>query len=265
MISQRGAKALADVSKQNSSTIDSNEVHNFNRLASQWWQKDGPFWPLHKLNKIRVEWILNNVNIQELHSESINQPLNGLKVLDIGCGGGILSESLAKKGALVHGIDVVEKNITIAQQHATKAKLPIRYECIDVESLVMKGKQYDVVFNMEVVEHVNNVSVFMKSCAQLVREDGLMFVSTINRTWVAWLTTIVGAEYVLKWLPRGTHQYHKFVTPSEMDVFLNLGLLQSVNSVGVGANPLTKRLYLRKSKNANYMICAKKLAPNLIK
>ena len=220
-----------------SSTIDPTEVAYYNRLADQWWDLQGKFWPLHHLNELRVEYIKLAICQHFDRSPDSNQPLAGITVVDIGCGGGILSESMAKLGAIVHGIDVVEKSIKVASQHSHISRLPIDYELTDAANLADRGKVYDVVLNMEVVEHVSELPLFMLQCSRLVSNNGIMFVATLNRNFLSWLFAIVGAEYILGWLPRGTHSWRKFVKPIELKTLVEANNLFVTQITGVWVNP----------------------------
>jgi 2-polyprenyl-6-hydroxyphenyl methylase/3-demethylubiquinone-9 3-methyltransferase len=186
----------------------------------------------------------------------VDQPLAGLRALDIGCGGGILSESLARLGATVTGIDVVEKNIRIASHHAQSQDLSIGYEHRTAESMANSGETFDLVFNMEVVEHVADLSAFMAACNRLTAPGGLMFVATINRTWLAWLFAIIGAEQILRWLPKGTHRWRDFRRPSEIEQLLASGGLEVKARSGVAVNPLTRSFQLTRDTRVNYMLAA---------
>jgi len=197
------------------STIDAREVDFYTRMAETWWDREGPFWPLHKLNELRTTYIVDKLCRHFDRDASVGKPLMGLRVLDVGCGGGILSESMAKLGAEVVGIDVVEKNIAIASLHAGQQGLSIDYRLAPASSLADSGAQFDVVLNMEVVEHVADVDAFMRDCCRLVSDTGVMFVATINRNLLSWLFAIIGAEYILRWLPRGTHRRGWFRKPVE--------------------------------------------------
>lgn len=236
------------------STIDAREVDFYTRMAETWWDREGPFWPLHKLNGLRLTYIRSNLCRHFELDETAGKPLEGLNVLDVGCGGGILSEAMARLGARVTGIDVVEKNIRIASMHAADAGLDIDYRIAAASELVAAGERYDVVLNMEVVEHVADVSAFMRDCASLTAESGVMFVATINRTPKAWLFAIVGAEYVLRWLPRGTHRWTMFQKPVEIEAYLNAGGLRVQDAVGVAANPFARSLRITRSTAVNYMM-----------
>jgi 2-polyprenyl-6-hydroxyphenyl methylase/3-demethylubiquinone-9 3-methyltransferase len=245
-------------------TVDPKEVAYYTKLADLWWDETGPFWPLHRLNRFRVEY-LREILGQRYGCNPIDEapPLAGLSVLDIGCGGGILSESMTRLGAQVCGVDVVEKNICIAQLHAEHQHLNIDYQLITVESLAGQGTRYDVVLNMEVVEHVANLPDFMRSCASLVRPGGLMVVATINRTIMSFLFAIVGAEYVLRWLPKGTHQWKSFRRPREIrKLFLDNGFAV-LDQTGVRINPITKSFRLSRIDAVNYMMVAEKQVATL--
>ena len=239
-----------------SPTIDPDEVAYYERLADQWWDREGKFWPLHRLNGLRCEYLKREI-CRHFELESTKaQPLEGLRAIDIGCGGGILSESIAALGAEVHAIDVVEKNIRVARQHNLTQCLPIEYEHATAEDLAASERRYDIVFNMEVVEHVADLPAFMSACAALLAEDGIMFVATINRNPLSWLVAIVGAEYVLGWLPMGTHRWRKFVKPAELEELLERNNIRVRDRVGVSVNPLTRRFSLGSSLKVNYMLSA---------
>lgn len=238
------------------STINPDEVSFYENLAAFWWDRSGPFWPLHRLNELRVHWILHQLRNHFDLDRSADRPLDGLRALDIGCGGGILSESIRRLGADVTGIDVVAKNIRVATVHASQQRLDINYLHRTAESVAEAGDTYDLVFNMEVVEHVADLPAFMDSCNRLTAPGGVMFVATINRTWLAWLFAIVGAEYVLKWLPKGTHRWSEFRKPSEIEALLNRGGLELQARSGVAVNPLTHAFRLTRIMQVNYMLMA---------
>ena len=238
------------------STVNPDEVAFYENLAAFWWDRSGPFWPLHRLNELRVAWIRERLGEHFGRPAEAERPLSGLDVLDIGCGGGILSESMASLGATVTGIDVVEKNIGTAQTHARQQGLSIDYRACTAESLAESGARFDVVLNMEVVEHVADLPAFMTSCNRLVREGGVQFIATINRTALAWLFAIVGAEYVLRWLPRGTHRWRDFRRPAEVQRLLAEGGLQIVAQSGVAINPFTRQFSLVSGTPVNYMLMA---------
>lgn len=238
------------------STINPDELAFYEGLAAFWWDRTGPFWPLHQLNELRVDWILNQLCDRFGLDRESKRPLQGLRALDIGCGGGILSESIARLGAEVTGIDVVEKNIFIATVHAQSQHLDIDYQHRTAESVAESGQAYDLVLNMEVVEHVADLPAFMASCNRLTAPNGVMFVATINRTWLAWLFAILGAEYILKWLPKGTHRWSEFRKPSEITSLFNRGGLALQARSGVAVSPLTRAFRLTRSMNVNYMLMA---------
>lgn len=235
-------------------TVDPREVEFYTRMAETWWDQAGPFWPLHKLNTLRTAYIRDRLCQHFSLDASVPRPLLGLRVLDVGCGGGILSESMAKLGADVTGIDVVEKNIAIATLHARQNDLAIDYRLCTARDLAASGVGFDVVLNMEVVEHVADVPAFIADCSHLTAENGVMFVATINRTAKAWLFAIVGAEYVLRWLPRGTHRWKLFRKPAEIARLLADGGLAIEETVGVAANPFRRSLSMTKSSTVNYMM-----------
>ncbi len=235
-------------------TVDAREVEFYTRLAETWWDRDGPFWPLHKLNELRIAYIRDKLCRRFGRNAETETPLRGLQVLDVGCGGGILSESMARLGAHVTGIDVVEKNIRIASLHAASEGLDIDYRMATAAEVAAEGLVFDVVLNMEVVEHVADVDSFMHDCTKLTAESGVMFVATINRTPLAWLFAIVGAEYILRWLPRGTHRWSMFQKPGDVESHLNAGGLVVRDGVGVAANPFLRSLRMTRSLSVNYMM-----------
>lgn len=242
----------------NAPSIDQREIQFYHKMAEVWWDTSGPFWPLHELNKLRTKWILMQLKENGMCVSKSLDSLVGLKVLDVGCGGGILSESLAQFGADVHGIDVVERNIQIARKHASDNNLEIKYTFSTVESLVGTNEKYDVLFNMEVVEHVADLGSFMEACNELVKPGGAMFVATINRTLIAYLFAILGAEYFLRWLPRGTHTYSMLRKPEELIELLENGNLHPTGWSGIRVNPFTRKFSLHDNLNVNYMLFAQK-------
>ncbi|MBB1249595.1 MULTISPECIES: bifunctional 2-polyprenyl-6-hydroxyphenol methylase/3-demethylubiquinol 3-O-methyltransferase UbiG [unclassified Rhizobium] len=239
-------------------TIDQSEVDRFSAMAAEWWSPTGKFRPLHKFNPVRIEYIRDRVSVHFGRDPKAHLPLSGLRVLDIGCGGGLLSEPVARMGASVVGADASEKNIGIARTHAEQSGVAVDYRAVTAEQLAADGEQFDVVLNMEVVEHVADVAFFMETCASLVKPGGLMFVATINRTLKAAALAIVGAEYVLRWLPRGTHQYEKLVRPEEIEAPLGMGGMSVTERTGVFFNPLQNQWNLSKDMDVNYMLVAEK-------
>ncbi len=240
-----------------SPSIDPDEVAYFERLAHRWWDADGPFWPLHRLNAFRVGYLRAHL-CQALGTDPHReQPLTGLRLLDIGCGGGILSESLARLGAQVTGIDVVGKNIRVAELHALGSGLDLDYRLASAEDLAANGTQFDAVLNMEVVEHVEDPPAFLAVCGTLVRPGGLMVVATINRTWAAFLIAILGAEYVLGWMPKGTHHWRKLVKPAEITAGLGASFAL-LHRTGVRINPFNRSFHYSRYLGVNYMLLLRK-------
>ncbi|QSA97968.1 bifunctional 2-polyprenyl-6-hydroxyphenol methylase/3-demethylubiquinol 3-O-methyltransferase UbiG [Methylococcus sp. EFPC2] len=238
------------------SSIDPAEVAFYERLSSLWWQAEGPFWPLHRMNALRTAYIRDRLIEHFGGDAGRDAPLHGLRILDIGCGGGILSEAVARLGADVHGVDVVEKNIHVARLHAELSGLPIHYETASAEILAGRGDSYDAVLNMEVVEHVAELDVFMSACLRLVKPGGLIFVATLNRTLASWLGAIVMAEYVLRWLPRGTHQWGRFPKPVELENILEQSGLKVIDRTGVGVHPWGLKFHFSRYMGINYILTA---------
>lgn len=241
---------------QHDSTVDAYEVDHYSALAETWWDTAGPFWPLHTLNALRVDYIRDRLCERLGRDAGVESPLEGLQVLDVGCGGGILSESMAKLGATVTGIDVVEKNIGIARAHARASGVDVTYRQQTASALAAEGATFDVVLNMEVVEHVADLDAFMADCCALVRPGGTMFVATINRNPLAGFVAIFGAEYVLRWLPKGTHRYRMLRKPAEILSRLERGGLAVAGTTGVRVNPLSREMALTRSTAINYMLVA---------
>jgi 2-polyprenyl-6-hydroxyphenyl methylase / 3-demethylubiquinone-9 3-methyltransferase len=242
-------------------TIDEDEVARFSRLSRQWWDARGPMAALHKLNPVRLGYIRDHTAAHFDRDAARLDSLKGLRVLDIGCGGGILSEPLARLGAAVVGIDPAESNINAAQHHAAQAGLKIDYRCTTAEALNESGEVFDVVLAMEVVEHVADFNLFIELAAAMVKPGGLLYVATLNRTMKSFALAIVGAEYVLRWLPRGTHQWDKFITPEELEIAIAESGLQVVNESGVIYNLFADRWQLSTDMDVNYMVVAQKAAP----
>lgn len=237
-------------------TIDQAEVDRFSAMAAEWWDPTGKFKPLHKINPVRLAYIRDKVSSHFGRDSKSHRPLEGLRVLDIGCGGGLLSEPVARMGADVLGADASEKNIKIAMTHAAQSGVQVDYRAVTAEALAEAGETFDVILNMEVVEHVADVDFFLSTCASMVRPGGLMLVSTINRTMKAAALAIVGAEYVLRWLPRGTHQYEKLVRPEEIEGPLAKSGMQVLEMKGVFFNPLQNQWNLSSDIDVNYMALA---------
>jgi 2-polyprenyl-6-hydroxyphenyl methylase/3-demethylubiquinone-9 3-methyltransferase len=239
-------------------SVDPHEIAFYERLAGQWWDPAGPFWPLHRLNAVRVGYLCDALARHFGLPDEASAPLCGHRILDIGCGGGILSEPLARLGAEVHGVDVVEKNIRIASLHADEQGLRIRYESSTAERLAANNACYDAVMNLEVVEHVADLETFLSACCTLVRPGGIMAIASLNRTRLAFLAAIVLGEYVLGWLPRGTHRWSKFPTPAELQRILVRNDLQVLDRIGVRINPLTRAFALSHFQAINFMLTATK-------
>ena len=241
-------------------TIDQGEVARFSALADEWWNPTGKFKPLHKFNPVRLAYITERVSEHFRRDPKGERPFQGLRFLDIGCGGGLLCEPMARLGAEVIGADASPTNIEVARIHAERSGLSIDYRCTTAEALADAGETFDVILNMEVVEHVADVELYMEACCRMVRPGGLMFVATINRTLKAWALAIVGAEYVLRWLPRGTHQYEKLVKPSEVEAALSRGGMEVIEETGVFYNPVADEWRRSRDMDVNYMVLGGKRA-----
>ena len=241
-------------------TVDPAEIARFSAIADEWWDPDGKFRPLHRFNPTRLEYIRDRVAVHFGRDPLSPKPLSGLRLLDIGCGGGLLSEPMARMGADVLGADAAERNVKTAAVHAERAGIAIDYRHTTAEALAAAGERFDVVLNMEVVEHVADIGAFMGACASMVKPGGLMLVATLNRTPKAFALAIVGAEYILGWLPRGTHTWSKFVKPAELSAALSTGGLDLVEFQGVSFDPLADRWRLTGDLGVNYMALARRPA-----
>ena len=237
-------------------SINKKEIEKFSNMAAEWWDPEGKFKPLHKFKPIRIKYIKENI-IKEFQLKNKKYPLSGINVLDIGCGGGLLSEPMCRLGANVTAIDASNKNIAIANLHAKKNNLKINYICSSPEKL-KTTKKFDVILNMEIVEHVEDVDFFLKSCANLLKKNGLMFVATINKTLKSYIFAIVGAEYVLRWLPIGTHEWEKFVKPEELKSILIKNNLNLKKIDGMNFNILKDEWNVSKDLSVNYIAEFKK-------
>ncbi len=246
--------------EQPQGTIDPEEVARFSRIARQWWDPRGPMAALHKFNPVRLAYVRDRAAKHFNRDPKRLDSLTGLRILDIGCGGGILCEPLARLGASVVGVDPAENNIAVAQQHAERSRLAIDYRNSTVETLAQAGESFDVVLAMEVIEHVTDVGLFIKEAAEVVKPGGLMFVATLNRTAKSYALAIVGAEYILRWLPRGTHQWDKFVIPDELEIAIEQAGLRITGETGVIYNLFADRWQLSADMDVNYMIVAEKAA-----
>ena len=239
------------------STINRGEIDKFSKIANEWWDPEGKFKPLHKFNPIRIQYIKENI-IKHFNINKKNLPLRNLKILDIGCGGGLLSEPMSRLGAKVTGIDASEKNIKIANAHLKKSKLKINYICASPESLKTTKEQFDVILNMEIVEHVEDVELFIKKSSELLKKKGLMFVATLNKTLKSYIFAIVGAEYILRWLPIGTHEWEKFVEPSKLIEYGKRNSLKLEKINGMKFNPLNNKWNISEDRSVNYIAEFKK-------
>ena len=234
------------------STINKKEIEKFSRIAEEWWNPNGKFKPLHNFNPIRIEYIKNNI-IKDFNLKETNKPLKKIDILDIGCGGGLLSEPMCRLGANVTGIDASKKNIEIAKFHAKKSKLKIDYMVASPEML-KTPKKFDIILNMEIVEHVNDLDFFIKESSGLLKKNGLMFVATLNKTLKSYLFAIIGAEYVLKWLPIGTHDWEKFVKPEYLIEISKKNNLILKNLDGMNFNLLDNSWKLSADTSVNYIV-----------
>lgn len=239
------------------STVDPAEIARFSAMAGEWWDPKGKFRPLHQINPLRLSFIRDEVCRRFARDAKTTQVLAGLRVLDIGCGGGLLSEPLARLGGDIIGADASATNIEIAKLHAAETGLAIDYRATTAEALAEAGETFDIVLALEIVEHVPDMAAFVAICASMLRPGGLMVVSTINRTAKAFALAIVGAEYVLRWLPRGTHQWSKFVTPDELRQAMTAGGLAPGNASGMVFDPLRGQWKLAPGDlGVNYLIAA---------
>ena len=240
------------------STIDSAEVERFSAMAAEWWDPNGKFRPLHKFNPVRLAYIRDQIAARFGRDPREARPFKGLRILDIGCGGGLLCEPMARLGAEVVGADASSINIEVAKLHAAESGIEVDYRATTAEDLADAGETFDVVLNMEVVEHVADIDLFLGKCAGMVKPGGIMFVATINRTLKALGLAIIGAEYVLRWLPRGTHQFGKLVRPEELEKSLASAAMSVIDRTGVVYHPLADRWQPSKDMDVNYMILAEK-------
>jgi len=232
-------------------SVNKKEIDKFSKMADEWWDTEGKFKPLHKFNPIRIKYIKKNI-IDNFKLKNKSKPLSGINILDVGCGGGLLSEPMSRMGANVTGIDASDKNIKIAKLHSTKNKLKINYYCLSPEKLKIK-KKFDVILNMEIIEHVEDIDFFLKSCSKLLKKNGLMFVATINKTLKSYIFAIVGAEYVLRWLPIGTHEWEKFVKPDDLKKILIKYNLSLNKLEGMNFNIVKDEWSISKDLSVNYI------------
>ena len=232
-------------------TINKKEIEKFSKISEEWWDPKGKFKPLHNFNPLRISYIKDNI-IKSFNIQKKDKILSGVKILDIGCGGGLLCEPMSRLGAEVFGMDASKKNIEVAKIHAKKSNLNIKYFCSSPEKFKSDLK-FDVILNMEIVEHVEDVDFFLKSCTKFLKKNGIMFVATLNKTLKSYLFAIIGAEYILKWLPIGTHEWEKFVKPEELISLAKKYDLTLKDLRGVKLNLLTNNWELSADKSVNYI------------
>ena len=237
-------------------TINKKEIEKFSKIAAEWWNPNGKFKPLHKFNPIRIKYIKDNI-IKKFNLNSSNKPLKTINILDIGCGGGLLSEPMSRLGASVVGIDASKKNIEVAKFHAKKNKLKINYICASPEILKIQ-KKFDVILSMEIVEHVEDINFFIKKSSELLKKNGLMFIATLNKTLKSYMFAIVGAEYILRWLPIGTHDWNKFIKPDELIKITKINNLKLEKLDGMNFDLLTNEWNLSSNNSVNYIAKFKK-------
>ncbi len=238
-------------------TINKKEIEKFSKIASEWWDPDGKFKPLHKFNPTRIKYIKDNT-IDHYNVKSKILPLKKLKILDIGCGGGLLCEPMSRLGAEVTGIDASQKNINVAKIHSKKKKLNIKYICSSPENLRI-NKKFDIILNMEIIEHVDDVKLFLRNSSKFLKKNGIMYVATLNKTLKSYLFAIVGAEYILRWLPIGTHEWNKFVKPSELVSHAKANSMRIKKVDGVVFNPLNNTWDINNDKSVNYIALFEKV------
>ena len=234
-----------------SNTINKQEIEKFSKIAAEWWNPEGKYKPLHKFNPIRIRYIKDNI-INHFNIKTKNNPLKSLNILDIGCGGGLLCEPMSRLGADVTGIDASEKNIKVAKLHSNKNKLKINYICSSPEKLNL-NKKFDVILNMEVVEHVDDLDLFIKKSSEFLKKNGLMFIATLNKTLISYIFAIIGAEYVLRWLPIGTHDWDKFIKPEDLIKVCKENKLKLEKVDGMKFNLLTNEWTLSSDNSVNYV------------
>ena len=233
-------------------TVDKIEIEKFSKLATDWWNPNGKFKPLHLFNPARIAFIKEKLISHFKRDLNSKKPLKELKILDIGCGGGLLCEPLKRLGAVMTGIDASNNNIEVAKLHSKEMNLDIKYICCSPENINLKS-EFDVILNMEIVEHVSNVDLFIQSCSKLIKKNGIMFVATINKNLKSYLFAILGAEYILKWLPIGTHDWNKFLTPQELEIIASKNNFAGDEVTGMKFNPLSKKWYKCGDSSVNYI------------
>jgi len=238
-------------------TINKKEIEKFSKIAKEWWDPIGKFKPLHKFNPIRIKYIKDNL-IKDFSLKNKKKPLTDLEILDIGCGGGLLSEPMARLGAKVTGIDPSLKSINVAKHHLTISNLKIKYFNCSPENFNSKNK-FDVILNMEIIEHVEDIDIFLKQSSKFLKKSGIMFIATLNQTLKSYLFAIIGAEYILKWLPIGTHDWYKFVKPKDLILNCKKHSLNLKNIDGMIYNPIFDKWKISNDKSINYIAKFKKV------
>ncbi len=237
-------------------TINKEEILKFSKMADEWWDPEGKFKPLHNFNPVRIKYIKSSI-LSNFNKRNSDLPLKGIEILDIGCGGGLLSEPMQRLGAKVTGIDASKKNIAIAKIHAKKNNLKIKYINSSPEKLKIK-KKFDVILNMEIIEHVDDIDLFIKKSSELLKKNGLMFIATLNKTLKSYFFAIIGAEYILRWLPMGTHDWNKFVKPLELTKLCKTHSLKLEGLDGVKFNPILNEWKISRDNSVNYITKFKK-------
>lgn len=253
MVARRKSRA-----ERGGRTVDRAEIAQFDRIAERWWDPDGEMKPLHALNPLRVKYLEDRLVAHFGKSSEAKRPLAGLRVLDIGCGGGLLTEALAKRGATMTGADMAGEAISVAKRHAKASKLRIDYRTSDIETIAATGETFDAVVAMEIVEHVADLPLFVEAAASCLRPGGALALSTLNRTAKSFLLGIIGAEYILRLVPRGTHDWRKFVRPSELARELRKAGLRTEDMSGVAFDPFSGESRLIRDLGVNYMVVAVK-------
>ena len=238
-------------------TINKEEIQKFSNLANEWWDVKGKFKPLHMFNPIRIEYITQMIRKYFKISDQEINPFKKLKILDIGCGGGLISEPMARLGAKVTGIDASEKNIIVAKIHSKESNLEINYINSSPEKL-NEIEEFDIILNLEIIEHVEDVELYLNSCNKLLKKDGLMFTATLNRTITSYFKAIIGAEYILRWLPIGTHDWNKFIRPEELEKKLSSENFKTIEVKGLVFNPLNSKWKKSNNLSVNYIVCSTK-------
>ena len=240
-----------------STTINKEEIQKFSRLADEWWDVNGKFKPLHMFNPIRIEYITENIKKHFNINNKKSNFLKDLNILDIGCGGGLISEPMSRLGANVTGIDASEKNIKIANLHSKKNNLFIDYKNLSPENF-NEFEKFDVILNLEIVEHVEDITLYTKSCYRLLKKNGIMFTATLNRTFTSYVKAIIGAEYILRWLPIGTHDWNKFLKPEELEKILSQEKFSTIDIKGLKFNPFSNKWKQSNDLSVNYILTSLK-------